>query len=686
MKKNNYEDVIRVKSFLAFSITGIILIAVGYALSFIPDKLDTELIKNLYNLPLDAFYPEKSETYQYMIISVSFPILFCLFYLILSNKINNFNFMKLSKIIYPTELLLFLILFSAVTIKKYKFFWVLFPKFNIALMILSIIIILTTVFLFKESTNKSYKIINIGIFIFGVITVFFTSWLFISNNYFFNEYTIHHFDAYYYPVYEVLNGKTLDVDFNSLYGFYPYLMVWIFKLLGGISMYRFSIFMAILVLINCASIGLAIWINVKNKIIALIGFLASIFYLYIFNLSSIGGYFLQYFPHRTIFPSLLILGCSIWLNTNNLNYRKILTFIGYVLCSISLLWNIDTGFVVVAGWSLFLFYNESLTYSFNDKQLYFQVFKIIWKTTLSTLIAFFSVVLITYLRTGQLIGPKGMMSSQILFKGTGFYMLPMPLFHPWLLLVVIYAIGLAKSLRNLSFLSNSDNEFSKPRSSIYFLLSIAGIGLFSYYQGRSHDIIFRFVVWPAILLVTIFADEYLTKISDQSKIYQQTDSTFKIRVKTDLLKLVLIIVVLSTLSVSFFVQSYKNKFINNLISKDSIIDSKEVPFRENLNFIKKNSLKNEKIDLLLLYFTEYYSILNLQNPMPISSQVDWFTKEDYKKVIRWLEITDHKLFIDKDISYLLTQYMPEEYSKVISRRFRLVDTYNDIKCYEVKNK
>ena len=73
----------------------------------------------------------------------------------------------------------------------------------------------------------------------------------------------------------------------------------------------------------------------------------------------------------------------------------------------------------------------------------------------------------------------------------------------------------------------------------------------------------------------------------------------------------------------------------------------------------------------------------MQNPMPISSQVDWFTKEDYKKVIRWLEITDHKLFIDKAISDLLTEYMPEEYSKVIDRRFRLVDTFNDIKCYEV---
>ncbi len=681
---SNYEDVTRVKSFIAFSISALILIVIGYALSFIPNKLDIELIKNLYCMHIDAFNPEKSETYQYIIISGLFPILFCLFYSVFSNKINNSNFTKLSRIIYPSELLLFLILFIIVTSKKAKFFWVLFPKFNIILMILSVTAIISIVFLFKESKNKSYKIINSGIFFFGVITVFFTSWLYISNDYFFNSYTIHHFDAYYYPVYEVFHGKTLVVDFNSLYGFYPYLMVWIFKLIGGISMYRFSIFIAVLVFINCASVGLTIWINVKNKLIALLGFLAAIFYMYIFELIVIKGYYLQYFPHRTIFPSLFILVCSLLLHTDKLKFRRILTFTGYVLCTFSLLWNLDTGFVVAAGWCLFLLYNISLIYSFKDKQFYIKCFRVICFTTISVSVAFCLIAIITYFKTGKLVEISKIMASQILFKGTGFYMLPMPLIHPWLILAVIYAIGLMKSLINLSFLRESDNEFSKTRSSLYFLLSIMGVGLFSYYQGRSHDHVFLFVVWPAILLATVFADEYFTTVKGQYKIYSQTDKSGKVKFKTDLLKLILILFVLSTFSVSFVVQFYKDKTINRLIRKDLIFDSKEVPLTDNLNFIKKNILKNEKIDLIILYFTEYYSILNLQNPMPISSQVDWFTKEDYKKVIRWLEMTDHKLFIDKDISYLLMEYMPEEYSSVISRRFRLIDTFNDIKCYEVR--
>ena len=39
------------------------------------------------------------------------------------------------------------------------------------------------------------------------------------------DYLVHHYYAWWYPIYNVFSSKTIGVDFNSIYGFYPYIAV-----------------------------------------------------------------------------------------------------------------------------------------------------------------------------------------------------------------------------------------------------------------------------------------------------------------------------------------------------------------------------------------------------------------------------------------------------------------------------
>src|SRR6185437_4333635 len=48
-----------------------------------------------------------------------------------------------------------------------------------------------------------------------------------------------------------------------------------------------------------------------------------------------------------------------------------------------------------------------------------------------------------------------------------------------------------------------------PRTSLLFLISVLGCGLFSYFQGRSHPMVLLLAWWPALVLLPILLDDVL---------------------------------------------------------------------------------------------------------------------------------------------------------------------------------
>jgi len=321
------------------------------------------------------------------------------------------------------------------------------------------------------------------------------------------------------------------------------------------------------------------------------------------------------------------------------------------------------------------------SYTIKEGKLYAECLKIAGFAALSILSAFIMVFLITFFRTGRAVAVSDMIAGQILFKGTGYYMLPMTLQHPWIILAIVYMAGLVKSIGGLPLLRKSEKRNPDSRRSMYFILAILGVGLFSYYQGRSHKDVFPAVIWPGVLLAILFAEEYAVKISQHRKIQHNTGMIKKPMFFADVAKLILTIGLLITLQVSFTVIDFKDSVNIFTLKTSSFPNSQQGNMENRLNYIRQNSVDTAQVDILTLYFAEYYTMLNVKNPMPIRSVVDWFTKEDYQKVIDYLKISRHQLFMDKRVYTLLMSYVPEEFTEVLKNRYTLLDTYDTIKYY-----
>ena len=75
--------------------------------------------------------------------------------------------------------------------------------------------------------------------------------------------------------------------------------------------------------------------------------------------------------------------------------------------------------------------------------------------------------------------------------------------HPWMLVAGIYLLGLTHGLAELR------TRHLRARRGIVLYLSVLGIGLFSYYQGRSHDFNLVHTCWPALMVALLLGDRLL---------------------------------------------------------------------------------------------------------------------------------------------------------------------------------
>ena len=93
-----------------------------------------------------------------------------------------------------------------------------------------------------------------------------------------------HFSSYFAPVYKVYSGQTIGIDFTNLYGFYQYFYELFFKLFHKSSIQFFSVINTVLVCLSVIFVAMTLYLNIKNKLIALVFFLA---YVYLYNLINV---------------------------------------------------------------------------------------------------------------------------------------------------------------------------------------------------------------------------------------------------------------------------------------------------------------------------------------------------------------------------------------------------------------
>ena len=126
------------------------------------------------------------------------------------------------------------------------------------------------IFGLNSSRNKK----NVGCLYF-LLALAFIAYVFaklISKNYASSnrDYLVHHYYAWWYPIYNVFSSKTIGVDFNSIYGFYPYIAVAFLKIIGGVTQANMSLMIAIALCVMSFEIFSFYYVFIQNKNIAFI--------------------------------------------------------------------------------------------------------------------------------------------------------------------------------------------------------------------------------------------------------------------------------------------------------------------------------------------------------------------------------------------------------------------------------
>jgi hypothetical protein len=330
-----------------------------------------------------------------------------------------------------------------------------------------------------------------------------------------------HFTATFNSVVQVHFGKAVLVDCASQYGLYPHFLNPLFSV-WGLSVLKFSLVMGLLL----AASYLALWEFlrgiIKNLWVAITGFFALVFVSWFFlkfpgdggHYVSVDHYF-QYFPLRFVFPSgLVLLSWKYFCRPNRWLYWGTTLFL-----SAGVLWNFDSGLPALVTWVATLCYSEMFATEkvsgplFRKRVLtpFLHSFLHLAAAgvTLGLVVTAYSVAI--YLAYGAFPDYRQFFQYQRLFYVTGFFMLPMKAAGTWTAVILVYLGGLARA----AFALTTGRRTVKHQ--MVFLLSTLGVGLFSYYQGRSHPYVLSLVWWPCFLLMAIFLDELIGLVQQGSR-------------------------------------------------------------------------------------------------------------------------------------------------------------------------
>ena len=608
----------KVISQLAIVISILICIVIVKLIGLIPDKLDVEYIEENYIASIESFTAENTETIMYLACIVMFPICYLIFkFLLLHILKKTKNEIIYNKIYVGINCLAIILLFIITALAFFnQGYYLTRGRVYTNLYICIPFVIVSLIITFLEYRFKENKLYKVMIYVTFAALVLFIGYVFFGSMGEISGYQRIHVDAYYYPALKINSGLTPGIDFNSIYGYYSYILA-LFMIPNMYSMLLFSIVISLMVMLSFTCIFMFINRFVKNKIICIYSCVFIIYCLLMQQLMASGCVYLQYVPHRILFPSIMLAYIAYYLNNINSSKKKVLVVVGYLISSVSLFWNIDTGVVVLGTWLIFLAYEVIVTNSLKDIKTYLKLIYLVLLSVLSVLIYIGAVNLIAYVRTGNIIGIMNMIYGQSNFIGSGYFMIRMELWHPWLLVAAIYIIGLALSLGKLFAKDKLDAKVLKKNMAI-LALTILGCGVFVYYKGRSHNSVFYSVVYPAIILLAIYLDYLVINYKKEKGIMKY-------------LQIICIVAIMTVFSMAAITSIYSVLFNENV---------KSLCYKNNLksscyNYTKLDKLNDIIDDMQYLgdgesYFYERYKRKDVKK-MP--GYVDLFTYEDCKKVM-----------------------------------------------------
>ena len=334
--------------------------------------------------------------------------------------------------------------------------------------------------------------------------------------------TDNHFEAVFFASVRVAQGKTLLVDGPHQYGLYPEFLAPVFRALGGITVFRFSVVMALL---QCTV--LCVWLATLLRVmqarwLAILTFLGLFAFTqffvprFIIEMGVLPYYdpYFQYSPIRTVFPAIAFAGIAFTARKQRYMLRSV-RLIGSAVLGAGVLWNVDAGVPAFGAWLLFLCHLKIQQLRTEEGSLFQKAVRFAALPLEAIGAAFLAVVSCLVLlaaKAGQYPDLSMILSFQKQFYGVGFYMLPMRLMHSWLVLALIVLGAMSYGLASLVPSLQPKNAIDPLRSTV-FGWAILACGLFSYYQGRSHDWVFPVVTPLGFVFVALAVDQLFVPTS-----------------------------------------------------------------------------------------------------------------------------------------------------------------------------
>lgn len=313
-----------------------------------------------------------------------------------------------------------------------------------------------------------------------------------------------HFEAMFYTISQVVTGKTVLADLPAQYGLYAELLGPFLKA-TGVTILGFTTFLSLLFIISI--VALCVFCNAALRSIPMRIIAVLTTFLYVGTAwrmlgTSVRGVeeYYQLWPIRILFPALVI---AMFVIIRRRGLGPIDVAILAVMLGIGMIWNLDWG-VPSFGAFVALFLVRFIFGASTDRMRNFV------RLAMTAAIPMVVVTLFAgylTLKSGGRINWGDWLKYQTIFYSSGFGMLPLPLFpHPWMVVGVVYIYGL---IHGIAMQARRRADFQSDST---LVLSVLGIGIFTYYQGRSHDVVLTMVMWPAILIAFMVADQTLRAV------------------------------------------------------------------------------------------------------------------------------------------------------------------------------
>lgn len=466
-----------------------------------------------------------------------------------------------------------------------------------------------------------------------------------------------HDSFYLTTVYSIYNGGTIGVDADAVYGGHGYFLAPLLKIIGY-SHHR-CVFLLVLICIwafSCLFYLAKVVGKTPEKTLFTFAFVIQVMVFFAFGAHT-GHFFYQHVPHRVVFPVTVLVYI---LNEKKFRHRKVYIIGGYLLSSLALIWNIESGLAALG-----IFFVTEILRVFS---LHFPKERRFWRSAFSHLVGaaasvggFFAAMwLIAFLRTGQSVSLRSFYITQFTFARLGYGMLPLPegasMYMPVFALV---AFGVACTL--FWIFQNTGKGFLPEDIKLTAALSAASAISLVYFMGRTDTRTLIPVLWPAQLLLCLF----LSRLSTQA-VLSQLSQLEKSAVKLAVYPLSLV-VCLYAVSIPYTIVSTPSIPPYIYAQRTHTIDTE---YQEELDFLRKWKSPDGTVNLISYYGPILAAELGLRTTYVGECTNDIYDYQGYDVLIEYISgiaASGEPLLLDGYAVSSLSSYSGGRYEQLMEQ-------------------